>query len=179
MSNASLRVGRRWLASLAVLLVSLFAVLAGAAPAQAAARTVTTIIRVPVDMSLFVPCANGGAGEVVTFTGTIFSVTHVTFDDAGGFHVDSHESEQGVAGVGATTGDRYQSIFVNLFNYNQASDSLPLTSSQELVYHVIGQGPGNDALIRITNHTTINANGTVTVAFDRLTVECQPTDPPS
>jgi uncharacterized Rossmann fold enzyme len=45
------------------------------------------------------------------------------------------------------------------------------------VFQIVGPGPGNDASIRITNHTTVNADGTITVLFDTYTAECEPTTP--
>jgi hypothetical protein len=40
-----------------------------------------------------------------------------------------------------------------------------------------GDGIPGEALLRITNHSAINANGTITVAFDTFTAECLPTEP--
>ena len=140
-------------------------------------ETTTRIIRVPLDITFFLPCANGGAGEIIHLSGTIMSVYHVTIGEPGGTHVQSLEVTQRVSGVGETTGDRYVSTFVNLFNYNDQSGEPPITSTQEVVFRITGPGPGNDALLRIRNHSTINANGTITVAFDTFTAECLPTEP--
>jgi hypothetical protein len=41
-----------------------------------------------------------------------------------------------------------------------------------VIYRIDGPGPGNESLIRIRNHTTLNADGTVTVAFDEFSAEC-------
>jgi hypothetical protein len=150
--------------------------LAGATAAQGA-ETTTRIERVPLDFRLFLPCANDGAGEVVHLSGTFMMIYHVTFDQATGFHLTLLEVQQGVQGVGETTGDRYVSSFVNFFNYNEGSGSLPIISTQEVVYRVDGQGPGNESLIRIRNHSTLNANGTMTVAFDDFSAECLATEP--
>jgi hypothetical protein len=66
------------------------------------------------------------------------------------------------------------STFFNLLN---SHDSSALTSTQQVVFRITGPGPGNDALIRIVNHSTRNANGTMTVAFDTITLECEATSP--
>jgi len=137
-----------------------------------ASATAAQVIRVPVDSRLFLPCANGGAGEVVHFTGTILGVSAGTTDGAGGVHAVSVEVEQGVRGVGETTGSRYVEHFVNLFFNTTGSGGFPLVSTQQLIYRVDSAGPGFDSLIRIRNHTTINANGETTVAFDESTMEC-------
>ena len=167
---------RRVLVAAAVLLVPWLALAAGATAAEGA-QTTTRIERVPLDLSLFLPCPNDGAGEAVHLSGTFMAIYHVTFDEATGFHLTLVEVQQGVSGVGETTGDRYVSSFVNLFNYNQGSGSLPITSTQEVVYRVDGQGPGNESLIRIRNHSALNANGTITVAFDNFSAECLATEP--
>jgi len=170
------RAARRFLAAAAVLLAPWLILTAGATAAQGA-ETTTRIDRAPVDFRVFVPCANDGSGEVVHLTGRIIGVIHSTFDEGGGFHVTSIEVEQGVRGVGDTTGDRYASTFVNMFHHNEGTDGLPNTSTQELIFRLNGQGPGNESLLRIRNHSTINANGTVTVAFDNASAECETTTP--
>jgi hypothetical protein len=147
----------------------LWAVTWVAVPAAAAGARV---IRVPVDSRLFLPCANGGAGEVVHFTGTILGVSSGTTDGSGGSHAISVEVEQGVSGVGETTGKRYVEHFVNLFFNTTGSGGFPLVSTQQLIYRVDSAGSGVDSLIRIRNHTTINANGETTVTFDDTTMLC-------
>jgi hypothetical protein len=134
-----------------------------AAPATAAGATV---IRVPVDSRLFLPCANGGAGEVVHFTGMILGVS-----TGGSSHSVSVEVEQGVRGVGETTGRQYVEHFVNLFSSTSGAGG-SFESTQQEIYRVDSSGAGFDSLIRIRNHTTINANGVTTVAFDDVTMEC-------
>ena len=168
--------GKARLASAVALLAPSLVLVAGPTPAYAA-DTTTRILRAPLDLSVVLPCANGGLGEVVDFDGTISEVYHVTVDGTGGFHVHIVETQSNVHGIGATTGDRYVSTRVNLFVYNQGSGGLPITSTQQLVFKIVGPGPGNDASLRITNHTTLNADGTVTVAFDTFTAECEPTAP--
>jgi hypothetical protein len=156
--------------------VLLAPVLPAAAPAQAAEAS-TEILRVPLDLRFFLPCANGGAGEVVHLTGTFMMLTHTANDGSGGTHLKLLEVQQGVTGFGETTGDHYVSSFVNLFMLNQGSGQLPITATQQVVYRVDGPGRGNESLIRIRNHATLNANGTVTVAFDEFSAECLATEP--
>jgi hypothetical protein len=155
----------------ALLLASLLAVTAGSTSAQAAP---TTILRVPLDISYFLPCANNGAGEIVNVSGTFMMVFHTSSDPNLGTHTTLVEVQQHVAGFGETTGDRYVSTFVNFFNFN---DTGALTSTQQVVFRITGPGPGNDALIRIVNHSTVNPDGTITVAFDTITIECEATAP--
>lgn len=75
-------------------------------------------------------------------------------------------------GLGETTGKRYVEHFVNLFLNTTGSVGLPLVSTQQEIYRVDSAGRGFDSLIRIRNHTTINANGETTVTFDESIMEC-------
>jgi hypothetical protein len=167
LSSVGFLARRKAVAALVLALVS--AVMCVGAPAASAAARV---VRVPVDSRLFLPCANDGVGEVVHFTGTILGVSSGTADGSGGFHSRSIEVEQGVHGVGETTGDRYVEHFVNLFFSSTGSGGFPLVSTQQLIYRVDSAGPGSDSLIRVRSHTTINASGETTVSFNDTTVEC-------
>ena len=112
----------------------------GGSDAGAGSGASTEILRVPLDLRFFLPCANGGAGEVVHLTGTFMMLTHTADDGSGGTHLKLLEVQQGVTGVGETTGDHYVSSFVNLFTFNQGSGLLPITSTQEVVYRIDGPG---------------------------------------
>ena len=136
-----------------------------AVPAAAAGARV---IRVPVDSRLFLPCANGGAGEVVHFTGTILGVSSGTTDGSGASHAISIEVEQGVSGVGETTGKRYVEHFVNLFFNTTGSGGFPLVSTQQLIYRVYSAGSttdgrGNPSPVPGTdrNHGSIRSSSTL------------------
>jgi len=148
------------------------AALGGVCVSTSASAAGARVIRVPVDSRLFLPCANGGAGEVVHFTGTILGVSSGTTNASGGSHAISIEVEQGVKGIGETTGRHYVEHFVNLFFSTTGSGGFPLVSTQQLIYRVDSAGAGVDSLIRIRNHTTVNANGETTVTFDDTTMQC-------
>jgi hypothetical protein len=165
------RTSTAWLGATAALLALTAATGLTAAPAAGA-----NVIRVPVDSRLFLPCANGGAGEVVHFTGMILGVSAGGANGAGGFHTISVEVEQGVSGVGETTGRRYIEHFVNLFSSASGAGG-SFESTQQEIYRVDSAGRGFDSVIRIRNHTTINPDGTTTVSFDDTTMECLATSP--
>jgi hypothetical protein len=128
--------------TLAVLVVCAVGGLASATAAQAGNTTVTNIT-FPVDIFQFVPCAAGGAGEVVELTGDIHDVARTTIN-GNHFSMAFHENVQGLSGTGLTTGDKYQVTgtatltFNGNFNNGQAEDTF--TGS----FDVIGQGPGNN-----------------------------------
>src|SRR5919201_6754130 len=89
------------------------AVLAAAAAvalstANLAQAAVSSNVSVPLATSAFVPCANGGAGEVVTLTGNLHILATETFDSAGGVHGTLLFNPQGVPGVGSFSRARYR-----------------------------------------------------------------------
>src|ERR1044072_8982649 len=78
------------------------------APASAQATTFTNNVQTSIDIVAFVPCAAGGAGESVFFSGTLHGVSVTTIDDTGTFHTVLHFQPQGIQGEGLTTGANYQ-----------------------------------------------------------------------
>jgi len=144
--------------------------LAGSVFSQAIA--ITTNDFVPFAQIALVPCAAGGAGELVLISGILHLQQHITANDS---HVTikTHAQPQGADGVGLTTGDKYSATGVT-----QEEDGIALQlSASEFTFinnfRIIGQGPGNNLLVHQTIHTTINANGTVTNVVDNTSVDCQ------
>jgi hypothetical protein len=144
--------------------------LVGATSVQAEATTVTTNEQVPITVFAFVPCANDGAGELVTLTGTLHVLTHVTMDDQGGLHVMQHFQPQGISGTGTTTGDTYRGTGVTLTEFN-ATAGVEQTSVNN--FRIIGQGPDNNFLVHSTFHVTVTPDGDVTTVVDNSSVECR------
>jgi hypothetical protein len=90
------------LASIGVVLAVL------AAPVQAA-----VVVNESIDLNLvvFVPCANGGAGELVDLDGPLHIL--ITFNINGNnVSGKAHFQPQGISGVGLDTGDKYQATGV-------------------------------------------------------------------
>src|SRR2546428_4157400 len=97
--------------------VLILAVAALIVPVTARAAVIENIA-MPITVSVFVPCANGGIGEVVTLTGDLHVLIHETVDSNGGFHLDLHFQPQGVSGIGAPSGDKYQGTGETSFRVN-------------------------------------------------------------
>jgi hypothetical protein len=117
-----------------------------------------------------VPCANGGAGEDVTFAGNVHLLASITMDNAGGAHVYGHENFQDVSGVGSVTGDKYQatgSIQI------KANVTIAQEATVAIRFNAIGPGPDNNLYIDATAHITINANGTMTASFTDVSIVCK------
>jgi len=125
------------------------------------------------DSTVFVPCANGGAGETVDVSGSLNFVFHSFFDSAGGQHLQLKSNLQGVSGIGLTTGTKYQMSDSETFVFNVAADDAPNETTTVSNMRVTGQGPGNNFLLHETAHFTINANGTVTAQHDNFSVDCK------
>jgi hypothetical protein len=140
------------------------------APASAQATTFTNNIQTSIDIVAFVPCAAGGEGEYVFFSGTLLGVSVTTIDDTGSFHTVLHFQPQGISGDGLTTGTDYQwtgatqATFNGLVGYENTFINN---------YRLIGEGPTNNLLIHQTLHATVQPDGEVTIFVDDYSVECK------
>src|SRR4029077_12292578 len=115
-----------------------------------------------INLTVFVPCAAGGAGELVDLSGRLHTMIHFTIN---GNNVSGvgHFQPQGISGTGETTGHKYQatgvtkdSSFKLSFQNGQANQTFVNN------FRIIGQGPRNNLLFHEVAHITFNANGTVT-----------------
>ena len=141
-------------------------------PALAKAETVTTNVKYPVEWHEWVPCAMGGAGEMIVLNGVMHEVYHVTIDGNGGFHAKVHSQPQRLSGTGLTSGDKYQATGVTQYQEN-FNGKVGETYTYVNNYRMIGQGPGNNLLIHYNVHITVNANGDVTAVVDNYKWECK------
>jgi hypothetical protein len=134
------------------------------------ATTQTQSSRFPIDLTFFVPCANGGLGELVALSGQLHDVFHLTLDGRGGFHVKTHNNPQGVSGVGLTTGTKYQGTGVTQERLN-----LKIGERSTFInnFRIVGQGPGNNFLVHENVHVTINANGVASSFHDHFRASCR------
>ena len=138
--------------------------------AQPAPAAVQVDMKVPVDIGVFIPCAAGGAGELVFLTGNLHVLLRFTFDQAGGIHAASHFQPQGISGDGQTTGDKYQGTGVTQDEFNAKVGGEETFINN---FRIIGQGTGNNFLIHENFHITINAIGNVTAFLDNFSVDCR------
>ena len=152
-------------------IVLILAVAALIAPVTARAAVITNI-SIPIAVSVLVPCANGGTGEVVTLTGDLHVLIHETVDSNGGFHLDLQSQPQGVSGIAAPSGNKYQGTGETSLHVNFPG---PPPSESSLVnnFKIIGQGPGNNFMVHENFHVTVSANGDVTALHGNLTIDCK------
>lgn len=127
----------------------------------------------PLQMSVWVGCANGGAGESVALSGSLRVRSFTMVDGKGGLHVRTQVQPDGVTGVGLTTGTRYRGTGGTTELSHEAVDGAPATYTLVNNFRIIGQGPRNNLLVHTTMHQTVNANGEVTSSVNATSAECR------
>ena len=134
-----------------------------------AAIAFTDNLIIPIDLLVFVDCANGGLGEEVLLSGNLHLLFHVT-ENANGLHIKSLANPQGITGLGAVTGDRYHGTGMTGDNLNVGlGENFTFVNN----FRIIGAGPGNNFLVHQNVHVTFNANGELTAEVDNFRAECK------
>src|SRR5213595_1541448 len=153
------------------ILMLLFAALAFFTVPANAAKQVNDVS--DINLTVFVPCAAGGAGELVDLSGPLHTLITLTVN---GNNVSgmAHFQPQGLSGTGETTGDKYQATGVTKDSSFKASfQNGQFTQTYVNNFRIIGQGSGNNFLVHEVLHVTFNANGTVTVFHDNFSIDCK------
>jgi hypothetical protein len=135
-----------------------------------AAATSTMSRKTPFDEERLVPCANGGAGEIVALHGTLHELFHITSGPAGTLTIKFLGNSQGIFGIGLTTGDRYRGTGSThgTFTMHKGTTNAFIDN-----FRLVGPGPDNDFFVHETAHTTVNAKGELTVSTDKFTIDCK------
>ena len=125
-----------------------------------------------IDLTVFVPCAAGGAGEIVDLTGPLHTLITFTINgnNVSGFF---HFQPQGISGTGETTGAKYQATGVTEESFKNSLQNGQANETFVNNFRIIGEGPGNNFLVHETLHFTINADGAVTVSHDNFSADCK------
>jgi hypothetical protein len=139
-------------------------------PGSSATTSTDTYI-IPLDVVVFVSCANGGQGEFVQLSGSIHVIFHLTVSSSGIVSFKDHFQPLNVSGTGLTTGATYHGTGVTQdHNYvGQVGQTFTFIDN----FRIIGQGPGNNFTLHENLHVTINANGTVTTFVDNVSATCK------
>lgn len=140
--------------------------------AAAKSTSFTTSEKVPIELSVFVPCANGGAGEDVLLSGFLHIVSSFTIN-GNNIRGKSHFQPQGISGVGSITGDKYQATGVTQDQFKASLVNGVYVETYINNFRIIGQGKGNNYLLHATSHITFNANGQVTAISDQFKSDCK------
>src|SRR6266850_672727 len=139
--------------------------------AKAQAVNSTTNLSIPTNILVFVPCANGGAGENVLLSGDLHVLLHFTVNDNHAT-IKSHFQPQGISGTGQSTGANYQATGVTQETTSFQSDGVTYEDTFVNNFRIIGQGPGNNFLVHQTFHVTFNNNGVLTAFQNNFSVDC-------
>ena len=142
-----------------------------AASVSAAQAEVVANDRASLNYAGFVPCANGGAGEILT--GSIDVHDLVTSTD-NGKNVSWQFLSEPLGGslVGTITGDTYRLTGVTHGIYTESLDSDHSTLTYVNTFQLIGPGTGNDLRVREIAHVTIDGDENVIVQHDDLSIDC-------
>jgi len=156
--------------TLAIAITCLVAVLAiVVVPSNAAVQVNDKTV---ISLTVFVPCAAGGAGEIVDLSGPLHTLISFTINGnnvSGKFHFQP----QGISGTGETTGDKYQGTGVTQQTFKTSLQNGQANLTFVNNFRMIGQGPGNNFLVHENLHINVNANGTLTVFHDNFSIDCK------
>jgi hypothetical protein len=124
----------------------------------------------PVDFTDFFTCA----GEEIHFTGSFHWNFHTVMVGENRFHLVFTANDHSISGVGLTSGTMYHEVgaTVDVFNVD-IEDIAPYEETVTVTLDYIGQGPGNNLILKDVFHITVDANGITTVFFDKSTAECK------
>jgi hypothetical protein len=136
------------------------------------ATTVKSNVQIPTTLIVFVPCANGGVGELIQVQGDLHVLFQTTISSSGNLHSKFHFQPMGISGQGLTTGDKYQGTGVTQGEFS-SEGPFPLTGTSVNNFRMIGQGPSNNFFVHENTHITFNANGQVTVVVDNFETGCK------
>jgi hypothetical protein len=127
---------------------------------------------VPINLSLYISCANDEHGEYIDISGT----THVTLNftvNANGSTLVMHVNPQALVGVGQMTGDIYHAVGMTQVSKTVAADGYPYEYTVVNNFRFIGPGSGNNYNLHSLQHATVNADATMTVFIDSFSIDCK------
>jgi hypothetical protein len=138
-----------------------------AAPARA---DVVVNRSVPLNFSVFVPCAASGAGESIDLTGDLHVRLAFSFSSSGGLHAQMEAQPQNLSGVGETSGLEYHATGVDQTSMNF---HLGMTSTFTSSFRITGPDADSSYLVHQSVHVTLNPSGSLTASADNFSVECR------
>jgi len=144
-------------------LTALSLALAGIARVEPAGGAVLQNITLPLSSIRSQDCT----GELVQFGGELHLVA--LLENAG--TVAGHLNYQGVTATGLTSGTIYRATSVDNFRIDLGGSSpQDVTSTRNI--HLVGPGSGDNLLVQIVTHLTVNANGEVTASVEKALSVC-------
>ena len=147
--------------------VALSLALMGLALPPRASGEVISNVKTPMVLGVPIPCS----GDFVLLSGNLHTLVTREVDNNGGEHVTVHNQRQGFSGV-SVNGVKYQGTGgSHTHENNQSGPSFEGTFVDN--FRIIGQGKGNNLLMHLTIHLTVNANGDVTAEVLNFNADCK------
>lgn len=128
---------------------------------------------IPWSVAYFVPCANGGAGEVVQTDGNVHFLRTVAVDAQGGHHGTIQTQAMDITGVGLSTGDVYQANGLFREQANFGGPGAEFEDTYVNSFTLIGPGKDNNLQVQVVLHITVDANGEITAYVEDISMECR------
>ena len=124
----------------------------------------------PYNKTIFVSCANDGAGENIELQGKTNFVYQYVWTDHG-FNISYHENTYAVKGIGLTSGDSYVGSggTEGTVSSSWMNDKWVATTIERL--RIVG--PNANFGLKNTYHITINPEGIVEVNLYSQEAECK------
>ena len=114
------------------------------------------------------PCT----GEPLVLGGALHTYGRGLISASGGIHLLMHLNAQHVTATASDGTVYHEAAAANEQTLNADSDFAPLNSSFTAHFRLLAPGPGNDVVLAIHAHVTVNANGEVTSSFDSFELTC-------
>jgi hypothetical protein len=129
-----------------------------------------SLVAVPFQETLFVPCGNNGAGENVSLTGTTNFVYQMTWNDHG-FNLVYHSNSHRITGVGLSSGEMFLgSLGTNGSVMGSWVNNQWVGSTIERMRIT---GRNTTYIVRYKYKLIVTPNGNVTVSTSDKTIECK------
>jgi hypothetical protein len=141
-----------------------------AANASSNSSSGNIIHAVPFETTLFVPCANGGAGEDVTLTGFTNFIYQMTWTDQN-FTLVYHDNIHKVTGIGASSGETFVASGGTNGTVMGSWVNSQWTGTTIQQLKVVGRN--SSFFVTYKYHITVTSDGKVTVNSNDDTADCR------
>jgi hypothetical protein len=124
---------------------------------------------VPFETTVFVPCANGGAGEDVKLTGFTNFIYGLVYTDRG-FSLLYHDNVHQVKGVGLSSGESFVASGGTNGTVSGVWYSSQWVGNTTTQMRIVGQNTKFNVTYK--HHITVGQDGSVTVNNTEQTADC-------
>jgi len=124
---------------------------------------------VPFETTVFVPCANGGAGEDVRLTGFTNFIYGLVYTDRG-FSLLYHDNVHQVKGVGLSSGESFVASGGTNGTVSGEWYSSQWVGNTTTQMKIVGQNTRFTVIYK--HHITVSQDGSVTVNNTEQTADC-------